>query len=272
LGKFWSVDPKAAKFPSYSPYAFCLNNPGILTDPNGQEPIGYWRLLFGAERKPWQWYDLGVSDRVSYWDPETFNSAAVYSTQHQRASAYQTVYQRMKYYSWVQGQSDAKGYGSKWFGAAELVTGWNGVGAVDLLNVNQMHDNTESFLRGGNKFLFFHNMKNAKDLLADGELSGGFMDANGKSQSFEGLTGMALDYKMVEFEQSKIQEYINNYKKNDLGEIITEINGLMGHSWAPGAVKAVMKESFNEGKSFNFRNYDDRVKLGQELIRKAHNE
>lgn len=41
---------------------------------------------------------------------------------------------------------------------------------------------------------------------------------------------------------------------------------------ATGAVKDVIKESFNGGDSFNFKNYADRVKLGQELIKKAHNE
>ena len=115
-------------------------------------------------------------------------------------------------------------------------------------------------------------MKNAKDLLADGKLSGGFIDANGANQSFEGLTGLALDLKMVEFEQSKVQEYINSYKVNDLNTIISGINELMKNPVAPGNVKAVMKESFNDGNSFNFKSYKDRVKLGQELIKKAHNE
>lgn len=39
-----------------------------------------------------------------------------------------------------------------------------------------------------------------------------------------------------------------------------------------GAVQDVMKEFFNGGSTFNFRNYSDRVKLGQELIKKASNE
>ena len=39
VGRWGSVDPKAAKFASRSPYVFCLNNPVLLIDPNGQEPI-----------------------------------------------------------------------------------------------------------------------------------------------------------------------------------------------------------------------------------------
>jgi hypothetical protein len=46
----------------------------------------------------------------------------------------------------------------------------------------------------------------------------------------------------------------------------------MSGSLGTGAVIDVMKNSFNGGKSFNFKKYADRVKLGQELIINAHNE
>jgi hypothetical protein len=259
--------------PFASPYAYCLNNPIIYTDPDGREPIPYYvwggwnRGFVQNPRTATQWYSVG-----GVYDSKSFNSAASYSTQHLRSDAFKSVYQRNAYYGWVQGQADAKGYNSKWFGAAQLVTGLNAVGGTELPNLWVIKDNTEAFLKGGNAFLFSHNMKNAKDFLADGKLSGGFTDANGKSQSFNGLSGMALDNKMVEFEQSKVQEYINGYKGKDLNSIIENINGLMQNPLGPGAVKDVMKESFNGGKSFNFKSYEDRVKLGQELIKKSHNE
>ncbi|OQP48072.1 hypothetical protein A4H97_30020 [Niastella yeongjuensis] len=34
-----SVDPKAVKIPAHSPYAYCLNNPVVLMDPDGAYPI-----------------------------------------------------------------------------------------------------------------------------------------------------------------------------------------------------------------------------------------
>jgi hypothetical protein len=267
--RFLSVDPLAGKYPQWSPYSAMANNPIMFFDADGREPVpSYQRLNPWFTLKATQWYST-----AGIYDSKTFNAAAAYSTQNLRSDAFQSVYQRNSYYGWAQGQADAKGYGSKWFGAAQLVTGLRAVGGTEIPDGGVFSSSAvDNFLQGGNKFLFSHNMKNAKDLLADGKLSGGFTDANGSKQSFEGLTGMALDNKMVEFEQSKVQDYINGYKGNNLNSIISGINDLMSGSLGPGAVKDVMKDSFNGGKSFNFKSYEDRVKLGQELIKKAHNE
>ncbi len=39
LGRWMSVDPKAGKFPSESPFVFVGNNPIIAIDPDGEEKI-----------------------------------------------------------------------------------------------------------------------------------------------------------------------------------------------------------------------------------------
>ncbi|MFT4072929.1 MAG: RHS repeat-associated core domain-containing protein [Dysgonamonadaceae bacterium] len=55
LGRFTTIAPKASKFPSWSPDAFCLNNPIHLMDPDGQEPTpaeaAKWRLTFTVIKK-----------------------------------------------------------------------------------------------------------------------------------------------------------------------------------------------------------------------------
>lgn len=51
LSIWLSVDPRAAKYPSLSPYAYCANNPIKLIDPNGEEyGIPTWLLLKGIAR------------------------------------------------------------------------------------------------------------------------------------------------------------------------------------------------------------------------------
>jgi RHS repeat-associated protein len=39
LGRFWGGDKKADKLVSWSPYVYCLNNPLVFVDPNGEYPI-----------------------------------------------------------------------------------------------------------------------------------------------------------------------------------------------------------------------------------------
>ena len=39
IGRFLSVDPAGGKYPSWSPYAYCLNNPMRLVDPDGRRSL-----------------------------------------------------------------------------------------------------------------------------------------------------------------------------------------------------------------------------------------
>jgi RHS repeat-associated protein len=262
VGRWFARDPLAKKFAEWSPYNFVMNNPINMIDPDGREPIYGWHYFdpsFKLKKTQWYAYTDGV------YVTSSFNAAAKYCTENLRADAFENVFQRNSYYNWVQKQADSKDINSKWFGAAGLVTAWNAVGGIDMWNGPMITDNTEDFLRGGNKFLFSYNMKNAKDLLNDGKLSRGFTDANGKKQSFEGLTGRDLDLKMVEAEQSKVQEYINNYKGKDIDAIMTNINslftGLPSQFLGKAEINDVMKTSFDSGKTFDFKKYEDRVKL-----------
>lgn len=46
LGRWMNVDPLAEKLPFASPYAYCLNNPIVMVDPDGQYPWPFWVRSF----------------------------------------------------------------------------------------------------------------------------------------------------------------------------------------------------------------------------------
>ncbi|WP_347067441.1 RHS repeat-associated core domain-containing protein [Flavobacterium sp. WV_118_3] len=270
-GRWFTRDPLEGKYPQWSSYSSMGNNPMFFIDADGKEPVpsylGFvmsYRLL---KLRPTQWYQTG-----GIYHKKSFNDAALYSTEHLRYDAYRTVRQRNAYYAWVQKEADKKGINSQWFGAAEIVTGYRAVGGTEIPDRGYFSsDEVDRFLQEGNQFLFERNMRNAKDLLDDGKLTKSFTDANGVRQSFEGLVGIDLDYKMVEYEQSKVQEFIKNYR-GDLKKIIAGVNKLMSSPIGASEVKKVMKEHFEGGKTFDFKRYRDRVKLGKELIKMAHDD
>ncbi|GBF52033.1 hypothetical protein LPTSP4_35710 [Leptospira ryugenii] len=197
------------------------------------------------------------------------------NTKNLNTDAYSSIESRNDYYGWVNAQLKDKGI--QWFGAADIVTGMDGVGAADEMNLLFLKDATEDYLKAGNKFLFEQNIKNAKQLLENGKLTGSFVNAEGKTIKFDGLTGVDLDYALVEFEQSKIQSFMDDYQKKnpgvDMNKTYEYINASMNLDLANKNVKAVMEEYFNVyrgQKSFDFRNYQDRVKLGKKKIEILH--
>jgi hypothetical protein len=114
-------------------------------------------------------------------------------------------------------------------------------------------------------------MKNARELLNTGKLTGSFVNAKGNKINFEGLSGKTLDFALVEFEQTKVQEYISKYAKNhpntDMNSIYNDINSSMNSAFAPMEVSTVMDREFTQkGIKFDFRKYEHRVILGKGII------
>lgn len=294
IGRFFAIDPLASHYPWNSSYAFSENMVIHMVELEGLEAVepkyiqktikayssngrfftGYSTIrepVFDPNTlKPGQWYA-----KQPGWDGANYTSrfclAAKYNTENLNHSFYKTIGERHSYYNYVATKTEAV---SKWFRAAEIVTRTNALGAATGPNLWYLTDNTEKFLKEGNEYLFKYNMANAKSLMSNGgSLSGSFTDANGADVSFEGLSGKALDYAMVQFEQTKVQDFIAQYQTNNsnasIDDIMNSINYSMGSRFAPSQVRKVMIENFNTDKgqkAFDFGNYDDRVKLGQKII------
>ena len=199
-----------------------------------------------------------------------------HNTEVGNAAAYSTISQRNDYYQWANQELAGK---SKWFEAAALVTKWNSVGAAapDRPNAWFLNDAADKLLQAGNKALFSYNMSNAKHIM-NGTLNSSFTDANGQNVSFKGLTGKTLDYALVRYEQTKVQEFLTQYKMThasaDVASAIQSVNGAMGKLGSPWDVFFTIDKHFNTEKgqkAFDFNNYNDRVKLGQEIINKLYN-
>lgn len=274
---------------------------------NGKKPA----LLEG------QWYK---EDRLD--NPENPNSsfwkAAVINTENNNAKLYRSIAQRHAYYKFADAYLKSKGIISEWFDAAAHVTMNSPFTAEVTLGGAQggtlastfISGTTEDFLRGGNAFLLKHNMQNVQLLIeGKGTIDLDFTDANGNLQSFKGLTQEALDFKLVEFEQSLVQKYLAGYiekldpntvtdnlleryliekdtPRENLQDIIDEINGLFkgeltfeGKRFMGGLgfisediTEEIIQKYFTvNGKiTFDFSDYKKRVALGSAMVEELY--
>lgn len=263
----------------------------IRKDKNGKYP----------NLKEGQWYDY---DRINNPTKEgsTFWKASFYNTINGQHYFYHTIGQRHAYYQFVDAYLKTKGIISEWFDAAARVTmgsikealqGEIALGSAEMMNLWYLSDDTDEFLKGGNRYLFSDNMNNVKLLLeGKGKLNGDFIDAKGNKQSFKNLSQEELDLKLVEFEQTVVQDYINSSFKDlnssllkksleetssetgnkEFDAIIKEINENFTHWMAPDIMQDIMEKYFTkDGKViFNFAKYDDRVKLGQVMVKELY--
>ncbi len=257
VGRFASADtivPDPANPQAYNRYSYVNNNPMGYVDPSGRHGCG-----------------------VSAWG-RWCSAINQENTDALDVSDYTTVNRRHSYYNWVQDSLDTIGNGSKWFEAAAIVTELNGVGAVNTPGALTIPQSAQEFLRAGNEYLFSFNMSTARDLLNNGGLSYKFEDANGKIVSLSGLSGLELDLALVQLEQSHVQDFISGYAyENGWGatqSVTQAVSKLFSSEIAKIAgndfINEIMAEFFGGGADFDFGNYDHRVLLGQELVKRLH--
>jgi|GEM_PF-5782692 len=173
---------------------------------------------------------------------------------------YQSVASRSAFYGTVHEALKGK---SLWFGAAEEVTSGWAMTVADEFSFNRM----THYIVEANKYLFIENSANAKKLM-EGELDFSFVSSAGEVIDFRGLKGKERDYALVEFEQTKIDEFTHKYRMQypdaSMAFIQFQVNRFLRYFPHDSAL---MKEAIDTmGPDFDFASYEDRVRLGKKMI------
>ena len=219
---------------------------------------------------PGQWYDLDREHNPAV-QSRSFWKASVHNAMNLEHQAYKTIEQRHAFYKFASAylnQIDGATR-SQWFKAAAIVTDEDALGAADKdeVNVWYLSDDAEAMLQTANAFLFEHNMKNFRYLMLGQPIPG-----------MEGLTGKSLDHALVEFEQTKVQEFLQSYQppkgSDPLDDMVDKINYLFDpwlidpmNLFDSDEVNEVIETHFNDKDiNFDFAQYKHRVMLGKELV------
>ncbi|NBA84796.1 hypothetical protein GVN16_03450 [Emticicia sp. CRIBPO] len=154
-----------------------------------------------SELKDGQWLRLnGKNDEVS------FDKAARYNIEHDNWNAYTQIEDRHEWYKWA--DKIARPRDNYWFAAAVDVTSWRAVGGAEMeINLGYVTDPEEYLMREVNRHLLSKNFKNFGPYLLSS--NGKVKDSNGNVVLLEGIE---LEKKMVEIEQTEVENYLPELK------------------------------------------------------------
>lgn len=100
-----------------TPYQYVHNNPIMFTDPTGMSAEKEYPNNYTGRLGKGDWK---TSDRVNNTD--RWKSANKYNLQQSGGAAeYRNIEQRADFYEWFQGATNAKGFETRWAGAAAKV-------------------------------------------------------------------------------------------------------------------------------------------------------
>jgi len=155
-----------------------------------------------SELKDGQW--LVFNNRV--YDPLSFNTANIYNINNNKWDNYYTIEDRHQWYKWA--NEIARPRDNFWFAAAADVTSWRAVGGAEMaVNLGYITDPEEFLMKTINKHLLKQNFENFGPYVTS--TTGKVKDVNGNPVN---LSGVALAEKMVEIEQTEVQNYLPTAK------------------------------------------------------------
>jgi hypothetical protein len=154
-----------------------------------------------SELKSGQWLILNGK-----FDDTSFDVANRYNIENNKWGNYVTIADRHKWYEWA--DDIAKPRDNYWFAAAADVTSWRAVGGAELeVNLGYITDPEEFIMKAINKHLIQQNFENFGPYVTSS--TGKVKDVNGNPVN---LSGVALAEKMVEIEQTEVQNYLPTAK------------------------------------------------------------
>ena len=195
-------------------------------------PSLWWRIR--NTRNPQDWY---MSDRMGWQrasvggtiallsGSNTFIQACIYNTQNLRPQEYQNVEQRHNYYDLISyviehdPNTPAAARGVRFFHATTLVTGSPGIGTVDSpLGAMLLQQETRVILREVNEDLFGANMAIIRNLLLN------WREPRSPSHPTGAVSAFEFDLQMVEYEQGRVENYIQRNQARFTSGVVTDIN------------------------------------------------
>jgi len=105
------VDPLAEKLPFASPYAYCLNNPIVMVDPDGKYPIYFHVRSFA----PFNWFGPGY---LFKGDNRGFSTSSTATSRISQVTSYETT--TMASSTVPYGSKSRTKYGAKAYSDAEI--------------------------------------------------------------------------------------------------------------------------------------------------------
>lgn len=258
LGRFLLLDPKADAEPGWTPFRAFFNNPAYWTDPTGKlEFKDYNAYLSYAGSNAVAASQMGSQ---GHWlEADRLNNSAVWGAanlynlnQENGNLQYTTISQRTAFYGWFQDLTKAKGFDTKWAGAAYIVAQQMSL-MEDKLIAAVTPDDVIAFAHAGNKAIFDDVFGNLRKL------------ANGPV--LKGNAAREWDVRTLTHEQRDVVEPIYSAQSN---ETIGFLQGLAeGKGWR-SALGYALDRRFPIGGPLSFsgnvKNWQDRFNHGMNKV------